>query len=159
MNVSTLGVSNDNKTILLDYENTNVEYHLLETLSLLELVNEALPFLIIGDDDQAVLERDMGRVVGTTNLVETTDRDEIVYAKRVGRERYSRFVKNRDVKPSQSIVIVIRRKEEKYYLWTAMCGKLLPPEAYDDDSAFNTTHALVYDESLIQLDTLRSLRP
>lgn len=159
MKTLSLGISADNKTVLLDCENTNVEYHLLETPNLIELVKEALPFLVVGDEDQAVLERDMGRVVGATNLVETIDDDEIVYAKRIGREKHSRFVKNRQLTPCQSIVIVVRKREQEYYLWTAMCGNLLPPEAYDENSEFNATHALVYDESLIQLDTLRGSRP
>lgn len=159
MKTLVLGSSADNKTIILDYENTNIDYHLLETPNLIELVKEVLPSLVVGDDDQAVLERDMGRVVGTTNLVETTDDDEIVYAKRIGREKYSRFVKNRQLAPCRSIVVVIRKCEEEYCLWTAMCGNLLPPEAYDEDSGFSATHALVYDELLIQRDTLRSSRP
>ncbi len=90
-----LGRSADGKLVTLDYANTNVEYHIIETPDLLSLVQEVLPTLILGDQAQIVVERDLGRVVGTTNLVETTDKDEIVYAKRVGRSKYSRFVKNR----------------------------------------------------------------
>lgn len=159
MKTLNLGISADNKTVLLDYENTNIEYHLLETPNLVQLVREALPYLVIGDGSQVVLERDMGRVVGTTNLVETTDSDEIVYAKRIGRKKYSRFVKNRELVPCQSIVVVVRECGQEYYLWTAMCGNLLPQEAYDENSVFNVTHALVYDETLIQPDTLRGSRP
>lgn len=159
MKTLNLGFSADNKIILLDYENTHIEYHLLETPNLVQLVREALPYLVIGDGNQVVLERDMGRVVGTTNLVETTDSDEIVYAKRIGREKYSRFVKNREPVSCQSIVVVVRKRGQEYYLWTAMCGNLLPQEAYDENSAFNVTHALVYDATLIQMDTLRGSRP
>lgn len=159
MKILNLGTTANNKTVLLDYGQTNIEYHLLETPDLIELVQEALPHLVLDDRDQVVLEQDMGRVVGTTNLVETTDRDTIVYAKRIGREQYTRFAKNRELTPCRSIVIVIRRSEGIYYLWTAMCGKKLPPEAYQENSAFNQTHALVYDESLIQLDTLVESRP
>lgn len=158
MKTLNLGTTADNKTVLLDYENTNIEYHLLETPNLIELVQEALPYLVLDDGDQAVLERDMGRTVGTTNLVDTTDGDEIVYAKRIGREKYSRFAKNRELTPCRSIVVVIRRRGEMYYLWTAMCGMLLPPEAYKEESLFNKTHALVYDEALIQLNTLTESR-
>jgi hypothetical protein len=35
-----------------------------------------------------------------------------------------------------------------------MCGKLLPQEAYQDNSYFNATHALAYDENLVQTDTV-----
>ena len=150
MKVINLGNTADNKKILLDYDNTNVEYHLLETPNLLELVREALPYLVLGDEYQVVLGRDMGRIVGTTNLVETSDNDDIVYAKRIGRDKYTRFVMNREVEPCASIVIVVRKRGDEYYLWTAMCGELLPPEAYDEGSDFNATHAMVYDEKLVQ---------
>lgn len=159
MKVINLGTTANNKNILLDYNNTNVEYHLLETPDLLELVQEALPHLVLKSDDQAVFEHDMGRIVGTTNLVKTVAGDDIVYAKRIGRDKYSRFVKNREVKPCRSIVIVVRKRDDDYYLWTAMCGKILPPEAYDESSDFNATHALVYDESLIRLSTLTASKP
>lgn len=144
-----LGRSADGKLVTLDYANTNVEYHIIETPDLLSLVQEVLPTLILGDQAQIVVERDLGRIVGTTNLVETTDKDEIVYAKRVGRSKYSRFVKNRREIPCSSVVVVLRRGADGYYLWTAMCGKLLPPEAYQQGSDFNATHAMVYDEKLV----------
>ncbi len=54
--------------------------------------------------------------------------------------------------------MVLRRGADGYYLWTAMCGKLLPPEAYQQGSDFNATHAMVYDEKLVQLDTVTHLK-
>lgn len=159
MKILNLGTTANNKTVLLDYENTNIEYHLLETPDLTELVQEALPHLVLGDGDQVVLEWDMGRIVGTTNLVETTDADEIVYAKRIGRNAYSRFAKNRQPIDCSSIVIVLRKDNEDYYLWTAMCAKLQPKEAWRPDSLYSKTHAMAYDETLIQLDTLTESKP
>lgn len=159
MKIINLGATADNKSIFLNYDDTNVEYHLLETPNLVELVKEAVPHLVLGDGDQIVHERDMGRVVGTTNLVETGDSDDIVYAKRIGRNKYSRFVKNREAKPCRSIVTVFRKRGDEYYLWTAMCGELLPPEAHNEDSEFNATHAMVYDEKLVQLSTLTKSWP
>lgn len=153
-----LGTSADGKPVFLDYANTNVEFHILETPDLIELVREALPTISVSNDAQVVTEYDMGRIVGTTTLVETTDSDEIVYAKRIGRDAYSRFAKHRQPVPCSSIVVVLRKGELGYYLWTAMCARLLPKDAWVKDSTFNQTHAMVYDETLIQLDTL-SLKP
>jgi hypothetical protein len=111
------------------------------------------------DEQQVVVERDLGRVVGTTNLVETTDDDEIVHAKRIGREAYSRFAMNRKPIPCSSIVVVLRKGESGYYLWTAMCAKLLPKEAWVENSQFNRTHAMAFDENLVQVDTVTKSRP
>lgn len=157
--LETLGVSANGTTVLLDYANTNVEYHLLETPHLLDLVSEVVPLITLSDEAQQVIEYDMGRVVGTTNLVETTDADEIVYAKRIGRESYSRFAKSRQSEPCQSIVLVFRQHQGYVYLWTAMCGRLLPDEAYVFGSDFNRTHAMAYDEALVQLDTITTIDP
>jgi len=159
MKTITLGASANGKTVVLDYDNTNVEYHLLETPNLIELVQEALPSLVLGDDNQLVIEQDMGRVVGTTNLVDTTESDEIVYAKRIGRDAYSRFAKNRQPAPCSSIVIVLRKNDARYHLWTAMCARLLPKDAWDQESDFSKTHAMAFDEKLIQIDTLSVSRP
>ena len=154
-----LGATANGKEVFLDYTNTNVEYHLLETPNLLALVREALPYIELQDADQVVIEKDMGRIVGTTNLVETAEGDEIVYAKRVDRQEYSRFVMHRQPVPCDRIVMVIRKTGNTFYLWTAMCGMLLPKEAYQADSRFSQTHAMVYDEDLIQIDSLTQSRP
>ena len=150
-----IGIDKQGNTIILDYKNTHVEYHLLETPNLIDLVKEVLPTIETNGQDQVIIERDIGRIIGTTNLVETDDTDEIVYAKRIGRETYSRFVKNRQLIPTSYLVVVLRKASNGYILWTAMCGRLLPSEAYIEDSEFNRTHALVYDEKLIQLDSVQ----
>ena len=151
----SLGKTADGFDAILDDNNTHVAYHLLETPDLIDLVIEALPRVEANGQDQVVFERDMGRVVGTTNLAETSDQDEIIYAKRKGRDTYSRFVKNRDVIPTQYIVVVLRKTVDGYLLWTAMCGRLLPQDAYDKNSEWSKTHAMVFDEHLVQKDTIR----
>lgn len=154
-----LGNSRDDKSVYIDHDHTNVTYHLLETPDLLDLVREVLPTIKLDDGTQVVVERDMGRIVGTTNLVETTETDEIVYAKRIGRLTYSRFVKGRSPMPCRHIVVVFRKQKKEYVLWTAMCGRLLPDDAYEQDSVFRATHAMTYDESLVQLDTVATRKP
>lgn len=154
-----LGTTADGRVAWLDYSHTNVEYHLLETPNLIELVQEAIPGIGVTDQEEVISEYEFGRVVGTTNLVETTSEDEIVYAKRKGRDTISRFVKNKQPTPCSSIVVVLRKGELGYYLWTAMCAKLLPDDAWDPTSEFSQTHAIVYDENLVQLDTVTVSRP
>lgn len=154
-----IGISADGEPVFIDWLNTNIDYHLLETPDLIDLVGEVLPTISVMDEQQVVTERDLGRIVGTTNLVETTDNDEIVYAKRIGRDVYSRFAKNRKPIPCSSIVVVLRKGDPGYYLWTAMCAKLLPKEAWQSDSLYTKTHAMAYDETLIQLDTLTESKP
>ncbi len=153
------GIDRQGNTIFLDRDRTNIDYHLLETPDLLELVREALGTIYTDDKEQVVVERDLGRIVGTTLLVETDDTDDIVYAKRIGRDTYSRFTKSRSPVPTNWIVVVLRKIDDGYILWTAMCGRLLPDDAYDLDSNFSKTHAMAYDESLVQLDSIVTLLP
>lgn len=154
-----LGISADGESVFLDPMNTHIDYHLLETPNLIDLVIEVLPTISVMNKKQIVVERDLGRIVGTTNLTETTGNDEIVYAKRIGRDSYSRFAKNREPVSCCSIVVVLRKGGTGYYLWTAMCAKLLPKEAWIEDSTFSKTHAMAFDESLVQIDTLTKSRP
>lgn len=152
-----LGQDSNGIDVFLDYSRTNVEYHLLETPNLIELVKEVLPTIDTNNEEQVIVERNLGRIVGMTNLVETTDADEIVYAKRIGRDKFSRFAKNRSPIETSWVVVVLRKADKGYSLWTAMCGHLLPADAYVENSLFNQTHAMAYDESLIQLDTVRTI--
>ncbi|MFZ2836142.1 MAG: hypothetical protein WAZ21_02385 [Candidatus Saccharimonadales bacterium] len=154
-----VAMSKNNISVFVDYEATNVTFHIRETPDLLDLVREAIEASDIVGEGELLFERNMGRIVGTTSLVETTDADDIIYAKRKEREKYSRFAKNRELVPTSYIVICIRKQSGDYLLWTAWCGRLLPKEAYDPASHFSRTHALVYDEELIQLDTITTLRP
>jgi hypothetical protein len=55
-----LGTSADGKPVLLDVLNTNIEYHLLETPNLIDLVIEVLPTITVMDEQQVVVERDLG---------------------------------------------------------------------------------------------------
>lgn len=154
-----LGISADGESVFLDSMNTHIDYHLLETPNLIDLVVEVLPSISVMNKRQVVVERDLGRIVGTTNLVETTSKDDIIYAKRIGRESYSRFARNRDPIQCRSIVVVLRKGDSGYYLWTAMCAKLLPKDAWIEGYLFNRTHAMAFNENLVQLDTVTKSRP
>lgn len=158
MAIELLATSKNGIPVYLNDEKTNVHVHIQENSNLLELVKGVIAQATLQDAPEIILEHDMGKIIGTTSLVETTSSDEIVYAKRKGRDKYSRFVKGRSLRETSWVVVVIRRDAEQFTLWTAWCGRLLPLEAYAEDAyepgGFWASHALVYDESIIQLDTL-----
>ena len=109
-----LGISTDGESVFLDSMNTNIDYHLLETPNLINLAVEALPSISVMDKRQVVVERDLGRIVCTTNLSATTNKDDIIYAKRIGRESYSRFARNRDPILCRSIIVGLRKGDSGY---------------------------------------------
>lgn len=93
---------------------------------------------------------DIGKIVGLSDLVETDANDEIIYAKRLNREGYTRFVKNRNPEPTSYLTVYLKQDEEqKYELVSAWIGKTCP--AFPDDEyaipeskPFWDKHALVW---------------
>lgn len=147
MAIELLATSKNGIPVYLNDEKTNVHVHIQENSNLLELVKGVIAQATLQDAPEIILEHDMGKIIGTTSLVETTSSDEIVYAKRKGRDKYSRFVKGRSLRETSWVVVVIRRDAEQFTLWTAWCGRLLPLEAYAEDAyepgGFWASHALV----------------
>lgn len=158
-----LADSKNGKPVFTDVENTNLAVHLVENPKLLELVKEAVENSVV-EGDNVGLEYDADRVIGTTNCVNVTDKEEIVYAKRLGRDSYSKFVKNREQEPTSTVAVVLFRKDYGYLVWSAWCGNIVPVQP--DESGrmvtvpgFWDTRALTYDPKIIQKDTERSDRP
>ena len=95
---------------------------------------------------------DMGRVIGVSECVETTDSDTIVMRQRPGRPNLTRFVLNRTPQPSSDITVVMVRQGKGYRLLTAYIGNLAEKEPGDPSlterdraksEAFWSCHALV----------------
>jgi len=99
--------------------------------------------------------------VGLTDLVPTNDSDEIVYAKRLNRDNYTRFVANRTAVPTNFVTIVLRRDaEDSYKLWSAWVGQKTPQFPGDENETpesrpFWRAHALVWGNQEVQLNTDR----
>jgi len=118
-----------------------------------ELVGEALEKINTQNLGFLVEEVEMGRIIGTNFLVPTTvddGGDAIVYARRPGRKGLTRFVKGMEGVLCSSIVVILKRCEEGFYLLiTAYVGKKSFPEPWDKNATpealeFWATHALVW---------------
>lgn len=135
--------------------------HMQQHLDSIPFIQEALDKINTKNQEFVKVEIDLGRVIGTTTLVKTTDSDEIVFAIRNDRRILSRFVKNREGQPCQTIVIILRKLEGiRYKLLTAYIGRLAEKEAGDHSimteseyatcKAFWNEHALLWDESSVK---------
>lgn len=158
-----LAVSKNGKNVFTYVEATNIRLHVLENPNLLTLAKEVVEQSEVTGSNVG-LECDLGRVVGQTSCVETTADDEIVYAKRLQRDSYSRFVKNRQLEDTSIVSVVLFEKEYGYLVWSAWCGALVPTSPDSEGSmktseGFWDTHALVYDPDLIQPGTERADKP
>ena len=144
-----LGKTKNGFAVYLDTESSHALTHFANHSNLRGLVEKAIP-TIDGVMEVVRVERDMGEIIGASDLVETNELDEIVYAKRPLRTGYSRFVKNRESVSTSWITIDLRKSGEKEYsLYTAFIGRLTPsfpggnylPE---QSREFWSKHALVW---------------
>ncbi|MBP9738288.1 hypothetical protein KBD20_01225 [Candidatus Saccharibacteria bacterium] len=158
-----LGTSKNGCNVFTDIETTNIKLHILENPGLLSLVKEVIERSNVSGPNVGI-ECNLGRVVGQTSCVKTSDTDEIVFAKRKQRDSYSRFVKNRRLEDTSIVSVVLFQKDYGYLVWSAWCGALVPTSPDSEgkmktSEGFWDSHALVYDPGVIQIKTERPDRP
>ena len=149
--------------VFVETEDSHAATHLQDTPGLINLLKEAVPKIALAGTrgKQERFQIDMGRVIGTQDLVETQEGDEVIYAKRPNRDRYSPFVKNREPQPTSSLVIRLDKAgENEYDIYTAYIGILTPSMPYGDgrDSPegldFWKRHALILGHQTILPETV-----
>jgi hypothetical protein len=110
--------------------------------------------------------------IGITSLVTTDENSEIVYAKRKERKIYTRFAKNRKGSRTRTFVVILNRdrnNKNQYFLITMFPGKGAYKEPEDpnittkneliESLLFWKNHALVFDESTIDYNTITPICP
>lgn len=110
-------------------------------------------------------DKDMGRPVGSGNVVETSDKDTILYAQAVKGEMYKRFVKNGKPEATQHITVILDRDDDGgYELIDTWVGPMRPPHPGTPHETkagrvYWSTHAFVLDCEPIKLRTLTKTCP
>jgi hypothetical protein len=131
---------------------------------LLALVKDVLQHTAI-QGPKLTVERDMGHSVGYDFVVQTSDKDVIMYARQARDGIYSRFIKNGRPAPTQYVTIVLRCDEPKSYeLYDVWIGRLRPPRPGSDDETAQSrpywlTHAFVLDNQPLQARTVTKETP
>ncbi len=119
-----------------------------------------------------IKELDMKTAIGYDKLVKLQDTDGVVYAKRIHRTGYTRFVKNKQAALTDKMVIVLsqnRNNPNAYYLVTAYPGKICCKEPQDPHISTNQElmacldfwkqHALIFEEESIDTSTIKEECP
>jgi len=148
MNKEYIGKTRNNIDVYWDKQFSHAVTHFAHNQKLFDYTKKSIA-TINAQEDIIRVEKEMDEIVGTTDLVETNDQDEIIYAKRPLRKYYSRFVKNKSALPTKWITLDMRREGNSYFLYTAFVGRLPPsfpggeflPEQSKD---FWANHALVW---------------
>jgi hypothetical protein len=114
---------------------------------------------------RVVFEQDMGRNIGRTDIVATSEQDTIYYAQPIKTAVFSRFVKNRYPQPSQSLTIILQQDANgDYEVHNTWIGPSSPPFPGDDHETLDSkdywkSHALVQDAQIIQSKTITKRCP
>lgn len=130
---------------------------------LIELAMEEGKFNSLNKNFEVINIEFQDKNIGYYSLVKTAQGDEIVYAKRLNRNIYTRFVKNKRPKLTNSMTIILnrnRKKPNEYYLITMFPGdesfkepedlNIKTKEELVECLEFWRKHALIYDKSIIQ---------
>jgi len=116
-------------------------------------------------DSKVSIERDMGRIIGNTDIVETSEKDTIFYAMPYKKTFFSRYAKNRHPMPSHKLTIILERDTDGNYelsdTWIGPCSPPFPGDKNETDSSksYWQTHALVQDAQVVQSKTITKICP
>lgn len=143
--------------------------HLEDTPQLRNLVSEIISNLELNGERVATYF-DMGRIVGTCDVVKIDDTDEIVYGLRKNRDEDGLvpFTKSREGDPCPYVAIQIDPKpDDTYILNSAWIGTYgdddepfpLSPDATERSVDFWNKHAFVWGSQEIQPGSLQLERP
>ena len=120
------------------------------------ILSAALAKIQSEDRKFLVEEVDFGQPIGETVCVVTGFDDEIVFAKRLKRLGYSRFVKKRSPEPCNKVVVILKKdeREDYYVLITTFIGYRPEPEPWDRNATeksveFWDSHALIWRQEEI----------
>ena len=160
----SLGKTKNGLDVSVDLIHSHAATHIKDTPQLMDILPEIMPTLAPRKDYEKY-EVDTGRIVGTQDLVETVQGDDIVYAMRPNRDVWTRFVKGRQPVPTRTVALHLKKiGETEYDLFTAYIGVLTPSfpggEFETPESRpFWEKHALVWETQEVVPGTETRTRP
>lgn len=109
---------------------------------------------------RVIIEQDMGRNIGNTDIIKTTEKDIIYYAQPVKKDVFSRFAKNRYPHPSKTLTVIFEQDADGNYevsdTWIGPSSPAFPGDEHEtsDSKVYWQTHALVQDAQAIKSNSI-----
>ncbi|MDB5184788.1 MAG: hypothetical protein JWN38_596 [Candidatus Saccharibacteria bacterium] len=156
-----LCITQNGVSVSYDPIDSHAATHFDDTPQLKELVIEVLTTSTLVADREA-FDIDLGRVVGTTDVVTVDTSDEIVYAVRKNRDdnEYVPFTKSRPAEPSSWVTVSLDKQPDGHYiLFSAWIGRYddppFPGTEYEtpESRPYWTEHAFVWGSQVIKPGT------
>ncbi|HZM64205.1 MAG TPA: hypothetical protein VFB59_03670 [Candidatus Saccharimonadales bacterium] len=114
---------------------------------------------------EAVIEHDMGRLIGYDFVVTTTDKDTVFYGRLIKDTIYTRFTKNGKPLSTNHLTVKLRQVGTKNYeLSDIWIGHSNPPRPGSDNETteskvYWSNHAFVLDGQPIESQTITKICP
>ncbi|HSW79817.1 MAG TPA: hypothetical protein VLG47_03500 [Candidatus Saccharimonadales bacterium] len=159
-----LDETNDAYDIYINLISSSAGHYISRRPHLIGLVKELLSNITLRGA-RIVIEQDMGRGIGTSDIVATSDTDIIYYAQPLKSEVYSRFAKNRYPQSSSLLTVVVARDSDGNYevcdAWVGSKHPAFPGDqhATAESKEYWKTHALVHDAQVVQSKTITKTCP
>ncbi len=154
MKKELFAITKNGKSVWLDPQgSSHAITHFTADPTLLQQTKTALANLD-ATDSNVYTEIDLGQPIGYSDLVATNPDDEIVYAKRVGRQTFTRFTKSHQPVATHTITVWLIHEDSSYTLLSAWFGPKTPPFPGDkwetpESKPFWNNHALVWGKQAI----------
>jgi hypothetical protein len=152
-------LTRNGKTIYVNLINSSAGRYLNRQPYVITLIRDVLtPIKISGV--RVAIERDMGRVIGNTDIVETNETDTIFYAQPQKKNFFSRYAKNRFPAPSHKLTVILEKDTQGDYeiidTWIGPCSPPFPGDVNETvkSRSYWENHALVLDIQAVQPKTL-----
>ena len=145
--------------IYVDLITSSAGKYLSRQPRIINLIKEVLAPMELASS-RITIEHDMGRVIGNTDIIETTEKDTIFYAQPNKKDVFSRFAKNRYPTPSRKLTILLEKDSDGHYeVADTWIGPYTPPfpgdkKATTKSKTYWQTHALVQDAQIVQAKTI-----
>lgn len=159
-----VGHTSNGVVVHVDLLQSEAARHISQQPHLLELASEVLARKSVHGPSLR-MEYDMGRTIGYSYVVATTEQDQVFYAQLLQDPAYTRFIKNGKPLATTYLSLVLRRSEDgAYELVDTWIGRLNPPRPGTtgetaDSKPYWTSHALILGNQPLQLRSVTKTCP
>jgi hypothetical protein len=160
-----LARSRNAKDVYFDPVASHAATHFADTEHLKQLVIQIIQAEIL-DEPVLLFHRDMGRIVGMSDLVVNDPSDTIMYAKRKNRDTYTSFNMSKAAQPSSLVSVgFVLQQDGNYELTSAWVGDADAPafpgdqKATESSKEYWTSHSLAWGNQAIVADSLTDQCP
>ncbi len=156
--------SSNNYSVYIDQIFSPAGHYLSRHPHLYKIIEEILlDYKLSGNN--IIIEKKLERDIGTTDIISTTDADNIYYAQALKSTIFYRFAKNRFPQKSDTLTLILKKDEqgnfEVYDTWIGRNYPAFPGDQNETNKSkdYWNSHALVHNALSIQTKSITKTCP